>query len=265
MIPVSGQCKLVGDNGSATNGASIKAKFKIDAKFIWYEVDYLEVWSPSKGKVYNYAFPNRDGSRELKGNNRAVTDSGGIIPYHAIVKPNLGSGWEYTDGSSGGYYKYYDFEDFMDTFSNLSTGTVAVNASDLNGTTQDEAFKKAFAAAAGNLLSGIWYQENGPYTQFSAKSDSLSFTYPEWESGNSGTVQILNGKGGVKFETSIVGSTQEFTLSLMNFAEEWFENNTFNSLTYILNLAKLIAASLIYMYLGQIIFLKRDIMENEED
>lgn len=51
----------------------------------------------------------------------------------------------------------------------------------------------------------------------------------------------------------------------MNFAEAWFSDHTFDIMTYIINLAKLIVASLILKYLGQIIFLKRDIIGHEED
>lgn len=51
----------------------------------------------------------------------------------------------------------------------------------------------------------------------------------------------------------------------MNFAESWFLEHTFDTMTYIINLAKLMVASLILKYIGQIVFLKRDIIGNEEN
>lgn len=51
----------------------------------------------------------------------------------------------------------------------------------------------------------------------------------------------------------------------MNFATEWFDYHTFDSFSYIINLAKLFFASLILKYLGEIVFLRRDILENEEN
>ena len=50
----------------------------------------------------------------------------------------------------------------------------------------------------------------------------------------------------------------------MDFSEEWFLDKIFDSLSYIINIAKMFFASLILMYLGQLVFLKRDIIGNEE-
>lgn len=51
----------------------------------------------------------------------------------------------------------------------------------------------------------------------------------------------------------------------MDFSSKWFLENTFDSFTYIINLAKLFFASLILKYLGEIVFLRRDILGNEEN
>ena len=50
----------------------------------------------------------------------------------------------------------------------------------------------------------------------------------------------------------------------MSFSVDWFYSHRFDALSYIINIAKLFFASLIFWYLGQIVFLKRDIIENEE-
>ena len=50
----------------------------------------------------------------------------------------------------------------------------------------------------------------------------------------------------------------------MNFADAWFQNNRFDWITYIINLGKLVVGGYILMYLGQLVFLKRDIIGNEE-
>ena len=51
----------------------------------------------------------------------------------------------------------------------------------------------------------------------------------------------------------------------MNFSTEWFNYHSFDSFTYIINLAKLFFASLILKYLGELVFLRRDIWGNEEN
>ena len=50
----------------------------------------------------------------------------------------------------------------------------------------------------------------------------------------------------------------------MDFSEEWFLDKMFDTFSYIINIAKMFLSSLILMYLGQIVFLKRDIIGNEE-
>ena len=50
----------------------------------------------------------------------------------------------------------------------------------------------------------------------------------------------------------------------MAFADEWFTRHKFDGLSYIINIAKMFLTSLILMYLGQITFMKRDIIGNEE-
>lgn len=50
----------------------------------------------------------------------------------------------------------------------------------------------------------------------------------------------------------------------MGFGDEWFASHIFDSFSYIINLAKLFFASLIFRYLGKLVFLKRDIIGNED-
>lgn len=61
----------------------------------------------------------------------------------------------------------------------------------------------------------------------------------------------------------IIG-TVNIPVMCMAFADEWFTRHKFDGLSYIINIAKMFLTSLILMYLGQITFMKRDIIGNEE-
>ena len=61
----------------------------------------------------------------------------------------------------------------------------------------------------------------------------------------------------------IIG-TVNIHVMCMAFADEWFTRHKFDGLSYIINIAKMFLTSLILMYLGQITFMKRDIIGNEE-
>lgn len=50
----------------------------------------------------------------------------------------------------------------------------------------------------------------------------------------------------------------------MDFSSEWFVKHRFDMVTYVINSAKLILSAWILQYIGQIVFLKRDIIGNEE-
>ena len=58
--------------------------------------------------------------------------------------------------------------------------------------------------------------------------------------------------------------TVNIPVMYMAFADEWFTRHKFDGLSYIINIAKMFLTSLILMYLGQITFMKRDIIGNEE-
>lgn len=50
----------------------------------------------------------------------------------------------------------------------------------------------------------------------------------------------------------------------LNFSNEWFVKHTFDVITYVINAAKLILLAWIFQCLGKLVFLKRDIIGNEE-
>lgn len=77
---------------------------------------------------------------------------------------------------------------------------------------------------------------------------------------------VLFGAGIYVFMTglSFVNFEQVSPSFYMDFADAWFQNRSFDWITYVINLGKIIIGAYILMYLGQIVFLKMDIIGNEE-